>query len=306
MFFFPYRTDLPFRRIPFVTIIVCLVCVLIYAAQAENEQRMGRALAISCAHETLDLRLTLTKLHLPVRAASCQKLLYSIHTAADPQAFMADYVNEHLSTTRARRTDGPFVAQMLRQTYAGFLDDAPPRYLTADLWYKPRSWSPLHMVSGVLAHGSWTHLLGNLFFFIAFAVGAETVLGSGRFLLVLLALALGSQAVYSLASLADAKPLPTLGLSGVVMGVMALWAFLMPRARVHCFAWLLVLYRRFSVPAWLFVLWYAGWDTWTLFADGSGGGINLVAHVSGAAIGLGIGAVVFSGLRRRLAQSAWS
>jgi len=112
--------------------------------------------------------------------------------------------------------------------------------------------------------------------------------------------------VVCLASLGGAKPLPTLGLSGVVMGVMALWAFLMPRARVHCFAWLVVLYRRFTVPAWLFVLWYAGWDSWTLFAHGSGGGINLVAHVSGAAIGMGIGAVLFSGLRRRLAHSVWA
>jgi membrane associated rhomboid family serine protease len=90
------------------------------------------------------------------------------------------------------------------------------------------------------------------------------------------------------------------GLSGVVMGMIALFVFFIPMARVKCFLWLIVIYRRFAVPAWLLATWYIGWDIYALTKSGNPG-VNLVAHVSGAAIGFLVG-VVFFRAKRHWAQ----
>jgi membrane associated rhomboid family serine protease len=110
---------------------------------------------------------------------------------------------------------------------------------------------------------------------------------------VLVILALGTHTVYSLAMMHNALALPTVGLSGVVMGVIALFVYFIPHARISCILWLIVFWYRFALPAWLLATWYVGWDLYAIFTTDGKGGVNLVAHLSGAALGLLLGATFF-------------
>jgi len=101
--------------------------------------------------------------------------------------------------------------------------------------------------------------------------------------------------------LQNLQALPTVGLSGVVMGMIALFVFFIPWARISCFLWLIVFYRRFALPAWLLASWYIGWDVYALFTREGSTGVNLVAHLSGAAIGFLLG-VTFFRQKRHWAQ----
>jgi membrane associated rhomboid family serine protease len=87
--------------------------------------------------------------------------------------------------------------------------------------------------------------------------------------------------------------MPTIGLSGVVMGVIGLFAYLAPTARIRCVLWLLVFWRVLRVPAWILALWYVGWDVYSLMHNDGSSHVNFVAHVSGAALGYLSGLVLF-------------
>ncbi len=158
------------------------------------------------------------------------------------------------------------------------------------LVYYPDSWNPLMMLVAAVAHADWMHLIGNLIFFCAFSPALEIMVGSRlRYIIILISLALITHIAYSFYTLIAGDDIPTLGLSGVVMGVIGLSGYLMPKARIKVFVWFIVLMRDFYTPTWILALWYIGMDSWELLHAGNAGGINLVAHVSGGVAGFLIG-----------------
>jgi membrane associated rhomboid family serine protease len=163
--------------------------------------------------------------------------------------------------------------------------------ITESLMYYPDSWNPLTMVSAVFAHAGFWHLLGNLVFFMAFAPALEILIDSPlRFVGIILFVALVTGISYSLSTvIGNAEVIPTLGFSGVVMGMIGLAAYLMPQARVRVFWWYILFWKTFFVPAWALAVIYIGLDAWAMVSGDDYGGVNLVAHVAGGLAGYGYG-----------------
>ena len=163
--------------------------------------------------------------------------------------------------------------------------------VTDSLMYYPLSWNPVTMLTSSLAHGGWWHLFGNLAFFMAFAPALEVLIGSRlRFLGIMLFISFVVGICYSVSILmGSSEPLPTLGLSGVVMGMIGLSAYLMPQARIRVFFWFIVFWKIFFVPAWILATVYIGLDIWEMFTATNYHGINVVAHVAGGIAGYGYG-----------------
>ncbi len=109
--------------------------------------------------------------------------------------------------------------------------------ITQDLVYYPLSWNPFNMISASLAHGGWLHLTGNIIFFLAFGPALEALISNTmRYVSLMLFISFVVGISYSIFILiGSAEPLPSLGLSGVVMGMMGLSAFMMPQARIRVF-----------------------------------------------------------------------
>jgi len=164
--------------------------------------------------------------------------------------------------------------------------------ITESLMYYPDSWNPLTMISACFAHTGFWHLFGNLVFFMAFAPALEILLDNWlRYLGVMLFVALVTGLSYSLWTVISVtEVIPTLGFSGVVMGMIGLAAYLMPHARVRVFCWLIV-YKTFFVPAWILAVIYIGLDAWAMLTASDFGGVNLVAHVAGGLAGYAYGAL---------------
>ncbi len=89
---------------------------------------------------------------------------------------------------------------------------------------------PLRLVAAMFLHGGWLHLAGNMAFLAVFGDDVESRLRPRRFLL----LYLGSGLVASLAQIAASprSPLPLLGASGAIAGVLGAFLVLFPKARL--------------------------------------------------------------------------
>lgn len=159
--------------------------------------------------------------------------------------------------------------------------------LNQSFWYEPTSWNPIAMITSSLAHADWFHLLGNMVFFLAFAPALEILIGSKlRYIWIMVFISLVVGVSYSISILiGNANPLPTLGLSGVVTGMIGLSAFLMPQARIRVFGWFIAFWKIFYVRAWVLAVIYIGLDTWEMVSADDYHGINIVAHVSGGVAG---------------------
>jgi membrane associated rhomboid family serine protease len=294
MLFLPYRVDLELYRLPFITIIICLVCLLVYFNQSRNERLVVETAQATCFYNgDTNWLMVLGKSMGHNDPEACLEMMWKIHSADDQKKQIAEFAEQgkHIGGV-TKEYSRQYKAEVIANRYRDFKMRVPV-YKTQQLWYEPASWDVVSMVTAAFAHGSWPHVIGNLFFFVAFATTIEVILGPALFLTVILSLALGTHAFYSVAMLGVSEPAPTVGLSGVVMGVMALFTFFLPQGRIRCFLWAFVFVRRFALPAWLLVFWYVGWDVYALFTEGERSNINLIAHVSGAAIGYLLGVLFF-------------
>ncbi len=162
--------------------------------------------------------------------------------------------------------------------------------ITASLAYYPDSWNPITMLSASFAHLNLWHLFGNLIFFIAFAPALEILIGNSlRFIGIILCISVTVGVGYSLWIVITASPnIPAVGFSGVVTGMIGLSAYLMPRARIRVFCWLLV-WKTIFVPAWVLAIIYIGLDVWNMLITSSIGGTAFVGHVAGGLAGFACG-----------------
>lgn len=159
--------------------------------------------------------------------------------------------------------------------------------VTESLMYYPQSWNPVRMITSSLAHADWFHLIGNMIFYLAFAPALEILLGSKiRYIWIMLFIVFVVGISDSIAALVGLSPdLPSLGFSGVVMGMIGLSAYLMPQAKIRVFWWWGFFGKTFFVRAWILAAYYIGFDTWTMITASDYGGIGVVAHVAGGVAG---------------------
>lgn len=296
--FFPYRARITLYRFPVITIVVSLLCLGLYTAQFLNKRALYESTVTYCKRQfDPEFRQALSRLAGTADVTNCTGLMLGLYFSKDEKADIGRLAKKIGHTPGVTNADqGSYYEEVLRDAYRGYRRTAPTD-LTTRLWYAPESWSVPRMLSAAVAHGSWTHVVGNLLFFFAFAATVEILLGPILYVAVLIALAIGTHVVYSLAMFGHPQALPTLGLSGVVMGIIALFTYFLPRAQISCFLWLIIFFRRFALPAWLIASWYIGWDVYGQLTGDGNSGVNMVAHLSGAAIGLSIGMIFFRAKR---------
>lgn len=162
---------------------------------------------------------------------------------------------------------------------------------TQNLLYYPQSWNPFKMLTSALAHGSMLHLLGNMIFYLAFAPALEILIGNKlKYIWIMVFISFAVGVSYSLSVVIGGDtPMPTLGFSGVVMGMIGLSAYLMPKARIKVLWWYVIAAKTFYVPAWILAIGYIGLEIWTMLTSSDYGGINVVAHVAGGIAGYAYG-----------------
>jgi membrane associated rhomboid family serine protease len=111
-------------------------------------------------------------------------------------------------------------------------------------------WTPL---TSMFLHGGWMHLLGNGLFLWIFGNNVEDSMGRVRFPIFYALCGLAAAAAQ--VAINPASPVPMVGASGAIAGVLGAYLVLYPRVRVNVF---FPPFFFFSVPAWLMLLWWIG------------------------------------------------
>jgi membrane associated rhomboid family serine protease len=145
-------------------------------------------------------------------------------------------------------------------------------------------------LTSMFLHGSWMHILGNSLFFWVFGNNVEDSMGRARFLVfyVLCGLAAAATQVF----MHPASPVPMVGASGAISGVMGAYLLLYPRARVNMLFIFIIFFKVFPIPAWLVLLWWfafqlvAGVPEVTGMRPDVANGVAVWAHVGGFVAGL--------------------
>ncbi len=107
-------------------------------------------------------------------------------------------------------------------------------------------------------HGGWLHLLGNCLFFWVFGNDIEDSMGHFRFLVFYLVCGLAAAATHILVQ--PGSPVPTVGASGAISGVLGAYLVLYPRVRVRMLFYFLVFFKVIAIPAWAVLLWWFAWQ----------------------------------------------
>ena len=145
------------------------------------------------------------------------------------------------------------------------------------------------LFTSMFLHGGWMHFLGNMLYLWVFGDNVEDWLGWLRFLLFYLVCGL----LASLLQIAvhPGSPIPMIGASGAISGVLAAYLVLFPRARVLTFVPILFFFYLVRLPALIFLgLWFLlqffnGAVSLTA-GDLSMGGTAWWAHIGGFVAGL--------------------
>jgi membrane associated rhomboid family serine protease len=159
----------------------------------------------------------------------------------------------------------------------------------------PADFSTPTLITSMFLHGSWSHVIGNMWYLWIFGDNVEDRVGHGRF--IVFYLLCGIAAAFGQILMAPNSMLPTIGASGAIAGVMGAYFVLYPQSRVLTLVPLFFFYEIFELPA---VVLLGFWFLMQLFSAGAiavtastnGGGVAFMAHVAGFVVGA-IGVFVF-------------
>lgn len=142
------------------------------------------------------------------------------------------------------------------------------------------------VITSMFLHGSWMHLLGNMWFLWLFGNNIEDVMTRPRFIAFYLVCGMAAAMAQVWANPASAVPM--VGASGAISGVMGAYLVLFPRVRVWTMIPLGFFFYSMALPAWVMLIYWALLQLVGGLGDigAEGGGVAFWAHVGGFVAGV--------------------
>ncbi len=143
----------------------------------------------------------------------------------------------------------------------------------------------LPFVTNLFLHGGWMHILGNMWYLWIFGDNIEDRLGKFRFLFFYILCGVLANAAQVIVD--PLSPVPTVGASGAISGVLGAYLMLFPKARIATLIPLFPIFPIIQIPALLFLpLWFLlQLQQGALALFTAGAGIAWWAHIGGFAAG---------------------
>lgn len=166
-------------------------------------------------------------------------------------------------------------------------------YVPGDLVYElgtryvPFTQGIVPIFTSMFLHGSWLHLIANMWALYIFGDNVEDHLGSFLYLLLYLGSGVAAALVHTAFNLSSS--VPVVGASGAIAGIMGAYFVLYPSARVLTLVPFLFVFFVW-LPAWIvlgywFVAQFLSGAATAIARTQSSGGIAFWAHVGGFAAG---------------------
>jgi membrane associated rhomboid family serine protease len=156
--------------------------------------------------------------------------------------------------------------------------------------------------TSMFLHGSWIHIIGNMWVLWIFGDNIEDYLGHFKYLIFYFASGLGAALLHI--ALNINSRMPSVGASGAIAGVMGAYFILYPKARVLTVVPLIVFFTFWRLPAWIVLgYWFlvqflSGAATAIAATTQTTGGVAFWAHVGGFVTGIVLIKILPPRLRR--------
>ena len=150
--------------------------------------------------------------------------------------------------------------------------------------------APITILSSIFLHGSFFHLAGNMLYLFIFGAAVENNFRAARYLAfyLLAGVAAGIATIW----MDPLSPVPVVGASGAIAGVLGGYFILYPRARILTVLPLVIFIEFIEVPAVVYLFLWFGVQLFEGLRASSApyaamGGVAWWAHVGGFLFGLG-------------------
>jgi membrane associated rhomboid family serine protease len=165
------------------------------------------------------------------------------------------------------------------------------------------------VLTSMFMHGGWGHLAGNMLFLYIFGDNVEDSVGHSRY--VAFYLLAGAGAAAAQIGVDPSSPVPMVGASGAIAGVLGAYMVLHPSAPITVLVpppLMFFIGFFIELPAWIVA---GGWFAWQVMSGvgslgaAQAGGVAFFAHVGGFVAGLLLIRPFHAG-RERLDRDRWS
>ena len=159
--------------------------------------------------------------------------------------------------------------------------------------YRPSEPSVVTLFTSMFLHAGLMHLLGNMLFLWIYGDNVEHRLGG--ILFVVWYLATGAAATLFHAAFASGSPIPLVGASGAISGVLGFYFMWFPHNRVRVLLFLIFIVRVIMLPSRLVLGFYIVFSNIVPFLvtqSQGGGGVAHGAHIGGFFAGLAVAFVI--------------
>ena len=168
------------------------------------------------------------------------------------------------------------------QLNMGMVSSAAEREFIYRFGFIPANFSIITVFTSMFLHGGISHIMGNMWFLWVCGDNVEGVLGHVKF--AVFYIICGLAATMSQLFVDPSSTIPMVGASGAIAGVLGMYMIRFPHARVHVFAFIIIFFTTFRIPA-MFVLgfWFFNQLTNGLGSLGfdTTGGVAWFAHIGG-------------------------
>ncbi|MDD9965981.1 MAG: rhomboid family intramembrane serine protease [Myxococcales bacterium] len=138
--------------------------------------------------------------------------------------------------------------------------------------------APEHLLTSMFLHGSWGHIVGNMWFLWLFGNNVEDSMGRGRFVIFYLVGGLAAAMAQVLTQ--PDSIVPMVGASGAIGAVMGAYIVLYPRVRVYTIVPIGFYITTIPLPAWAMLGYWAALQLFGVLGAGESG-VAFWAHVGG-------------------------
>ena len=281
MLILPLPPKPDWRRPPIVTLLIIVVCTLVYMWQDGDDAHIAEAAHFYTSSSLPDLEIPpfVEQMKQQGRGKDAERLVDE-YKKGQPVELMVAMAHNTAFMVRLRGnqvvTTERFNFDRWRQDRLQF-DRLMARAVTPRYALDPSNPSIETVLASMFMHGSWDHLIGNMavLFIVGYAV--EASVGGLWFLLFFILGGLGA----SVADLIRAQPGLSLGASGAISAIMASYVVLFGLRPMRFFYFLVVFFNTARWPAIVVLPVWLGNELFQYLTRGPDEHVNFMVHFSG-------------------------
>jgi len=287
MLIIPAERGIDWRRAPVVTGALILICCVVYFAwQWHDDQRLYKAAEYYIDHGLLQLEYTNYISHLHQNQRDIEALELEAAWEEDAALYISYYIlSDRSFTVEMDKTDARFWGTDVYQQWR--TDRSEVNAMVADvsafkMGLIPADSRPITYLTYQFMHGSTLHLIGNMVILALTGVAVEAAIGSTYFLLSYLFCGVIAGLFFALFNWGG--HLPLVGASGSISGVMGMYAALYGLRKIKFFYSVIFYFGYFTAPALVMLPIWLAWEIINAIWGGADG-VAYTAHAGGLLAG---------------------